>query len=110
MFQANVFEYLRVQSGCRSSLSGVYALQGWTRLGRPWYKYVNVIMHSAVYLWYDEHCGAAWYLKSTAPIDRSSNDLDGAEPCKFYSKLGEDSQSFSFIRRDSSDLPLGLRI
>ncbi|OLP76370.1 hypothetical protein AK812_SmicGene43701, partial [Symbiodinium microadriaticum] len=93
---ANVFEYLRVHSNCRSSLSGVYAFQGWTRLGRPWYKYENIIMHYAVYLWYDEHCGAAWYLKGTAPNDRSSNDLDGAEPCEFYSKLGEGFQIFLF--------------
>ena len=82
--QANVSPYLRVQRSCRSSLSGVYELQGWSLLGRPWYKCENIITSSVVYLWYDEHCGEAWYLKSTAPGD-------GADSCAFYSKLGRTS-------------------
>ncbi|CAE7218497.1 unnamed protein product, partial [Symbiodinium necroappetens] len=83
---------LWVSRSCRSSLSGVYELQGYL-LGRPWYKYENIITSSVVYLWYDddEQCGAAWYFKSTAPHD-------GADSCKFYSILGRGSQRLSAFR------------
>ncbi|CAE7280339.1 unnamed protein product, partial [Symbiodinium sp. CCMP2592] len=83
---ANVSECLVVRNGCLPLLSGVYQQRGWTRLGRPWYQYENSITSAAVYLWYDEQCGAAWYFKSTSPNDNSSNDLGGADTCNFYSR------------------------
>ncbi|CAE7622656.1 unnamed protein product [Symbiodinium sp. CCMP2592] len=90
---ANMSEYLVVQNSCRPWLSGVYELQGWSSSGlaRPWYKYENSITPAAVYLWYDEQCGAAWYFKSSSPNDNSSNDPGGADSCNFYSRADSEA-------------------